>query len=47
MKLTLEMMQYHIYLMNYYLIITTIYSETSIHHFCRGSEKETMGPGKQ
>jgi hypothetical protein len=23
------------------------YSETSIHHFCQGSEKETMDPGKQ
>jgi hypothetical protein len=23
------------------------YSETSIHHFRRGSEKETMDPGKQ
>jgi hypothetical protein len=23
------------------------YSETAIHHFCRGSEKETMDPGKQ
>jgi hypothetical protein len=23
------------------------YSETSIHRFCRGSEKETMDPGKQ
>jgi hypothetical protein len=22
------------------------YNETSIHRFCRGSEKETMDPGK-
>jgi hypothetical protein len=25
----------------------SIYSETSIHRFRRGSEKETMDPGKQ
>jgi hypothetical protein len=27
--------------------IVFLYSETSIHCFCRGSEKETMDPGKQ
>jgi hypothetical protein len=26
---------------------TSVYSETSIHRFHRGSEKETMDPGKQ
>jgi hypothetical protein len=27
--------------------LISLYSETSIHRFCRGSEKETIDPGKQ
>jgi hypothetical protein len=32
---------------NFVLGNETNYSETSIHRFCQGSEKETMDPGKQ
>jgi hypothetical protein len=34
-------------MLEYHQVIDNIYSETSIHRFRQGSEKETMDPGKQ
>jgi hypothetical protein len=54
-----EYVEYYIYLMDLWKVYETFssfveeytvnskYSETSIHRFRRGSEKETMDPGKQ